>query len=124
MLAAEFAGETGRQGRLAAFHPLDRPRRVASPPKAAVDHEEESSCRRYWRHARETAHVAARPTQICFRTENDAERNDHKDKEKKKKKKHPRRLSFFCFLFCFPAPPPPRPHRQGTETSWQRLGRI
>src|SRR6266446_3917902 len=33
MLAADLGGETGRQGHLAAFHPLDRPRRVALLPR-------------------------------------------------------------------------------------------
>src|SRR6266576_1760969 len=117
MLAAELGGETGRQGHPAAFHPLDRPWRVASPPKAA-DHEEKSSCRRYWRHPRETAHVATRPTQICFRTENDAERNDHEDQGKRP------RLALYCDLDWISGASPRRPHRQGTETSWQRLGRI
>src|SRR5438132_7599806 len=118
MLAANLGGETGGQGHLAAFHPLDRPRRLASPPKATVDHEEKSSCRRYWRHARETAHVAARPTQICFRTENDSERNDHEDQAKRA------RLALCCDLDWISGASPRRPHRQGTETSWQRLGRI
>src|SRR5438309_11385870 len=112
MLAVELGGETGKQGHLAAFHPLDRPRRVASPPKAAVDHEEKSSCRRYWRHARETAHVAARPTQICFRTKNDAEGNDQKDQGKRA------RLGLCCDFDWISGASPRRPDRPGPEASW------
>src|ERR1700681_3976346 len=105
MLAAELVGETGRQGRLAAFHPLDRPRRVASPPKAAVDHEEESSCRRYWRHARQTAHFAARTNENWFRTENEPEKKDHQNKGMRP------RLAFYCDLDWISGASPRRPHR-------------
>ena len=63
------APQAERKGRFPASRAIDGSWRVILPAGQRSRHEEENSCRRYRRHAREVAYVAPRQTRVRFRTE-------------------------------------------------------
>src|SRR5436190_24353855 len=117
MLACQHTGKTRTAKLLSASSRL----RPAGPLASsrihfgAVAHEEKNSGRRYRRHVRETAYVAARRARIRFGSANGAGRVRRQIQAERA------RLELLCRVDWFARADAQRPNRKGPKTFGQRL---